>query len=93
MNRRTKHNIIILVWLAGFLLVGLGVWSFQGGHLMILIYFAVSMIIYMLYAFMARCPKCGNPVLLRPLCIFGMEIYTWSIFTPENCRHCGELLP
>jgi hypothetical protein len=93
MNRRTKHNIILLAWLAGFFLVGSGVWSFQAGHLMILIYFAASMIMYMVYAFLAKCPRCRKPVLLRPLQFFGMEIYTWSLLTPVNCRHCGAQLP
>ncbi len=93
MNRRTKCNLVLLAWLAGFFLVGFGVWKFQAGHLMILIYLGVSMIIYMLYAFFARCPQCRKPILLRPRRIFGIEIYTWSIVAPLNCRHCGELLP
>jgi len=93
MNRRTKCNIAVLVWLAGLFLVGFGVWNFQGGQLMILIYLVAGMIIYMLYAFMVRCPKCRYPILLRPHRIFGMEIYTWSIAVPVNCRHCGLLLP
>ena len=93
MNRRMKCNIILLAWLVGFFLVGFGVWSFQAGQFMILIYLGASMIAYVLYAFLARCPRCRNPVLLRPRRIFGMEIYTWSIIVPVNCRHCGELLP
>jgi hypothetical protein len=93
MNRRTKHTIIVLAWLGGFFLVGSGVWNFQAGHLMILIYAAVSMLMYMSYAFLARCPQCREPVLLRPLKVLGMELYTWSILRPTNCRHCGALLP
>ena len=92
MNRRTKHNIILLIWLAGFFLVGFGVWGFQGGHLMILAYFIVSIITYVLYAFLARCPQCKEPILLRPFSLFGMELYTWSILSPVQCRHCGTML-
>ena len=92
MSRRAKHTIILIVWLITFLLVGSGVWGFQAGHLMVIGFFMASLVLYILAAFLMRCPKCRMPVLLRPWKIFGMELYTWSILTPERCRHCGEIL-
>ena len=88
MNRRTTHKIIVVSWLRCLFFLGYGVWSFQGGELMILAFFVVSIIAYILYAFLARCPACRMPLLLRPLIIFGMELYVWSLLTPERCRHC-----
>jgi len=91
MNGRTKHKIILIAWLALFIFLGSGVWSFQGGELMILAYLIVSVIVYVLYAFLARCPACRMPLLLRPLRIFGMELYVWSLLTPDRCRHCETI--
>ena len=91
MNRRTTHKIIVVSWLALFIFLGYGVWSFQGGELMILAFFIVSVIAYIVYAFLARCPVCRMPLLLRPLNIFGMELYVWSLLTPERCRHCETI--
>jgi hypothetical protein len=92
MNRRAKHKIIAALWLALFFLLGSGVWSFQAGELMILAYLIVSVIVYVLYAFLARCPACRMPLLLRPLKIFGIELYVWSLLTPERCRHCDTIV-
>ena len=83
---------MLFLWLAGFLFLGFGVWSFQGGELMILIYLVLSVIIYAAYAFLARCPKCGMPILLRPRTFFGVEFFTWSLLPPERCRHCDTAL-
>jgi hypothetical protein len=91
MNRRTIHKIIVVSWLALFIFLGYGVWSFQGGELMILAFFLISSIAYMLYAFLARCPACNMPLMLRPLTLFGMELYVWSLLTPERCRHCETI--
>jgi hypothetical protein len=93
MSRRAKHTIILIVWLIAFLLMGSSVWGFQAGHLMVIGFFMASLVLYILAAFLMRCPKCRMPVLLRPRTFFGMELYTWSILTPERCRHCGEILP
>ena len=82
-----------MVWLLLFFLLGFGVWSFQGGHLMIVAYFILSVVLYVFYAFLARCPRCRMPVLLRPMKLFGMELYRWSLLSPERCSHCGEPLP
>jgi hypothetical protein len=92
MSRRAKHKIILIIWLITFLLMGSGVWSFQAGHLMIIGFFMASLVLYILAAFLMRCPKCRMPVLLRPRKFLGMELYTWSLLTPERCRHCGEIL-
>lgn len=81
-----------MVWVALFFLLGYGAWDFQGGHLMIVAYFILSIIVYIFYAFLARCPSCRVPILLRPVKIFGMEIYLWSILPPAHCRHCGGSL-
>ena len=93
MDRRTRQRIVLAAWFAGFLLLGSGVWSFQAGELMVIGYLAASVIIYLIYAFAARCPKCRMPVLLRPRKFLGIELYTWSLFAPRACRHCGEHLP
>jgi DNA-directed RNA polymerase subunit RPC12/RpoP len=91
-NRQTKHKIILATWLALFFLLGFGVWNFQAGHLMIVAYLILSVIIYGCSAFLARCPRCRFPILLKPVKILGMELYTWSILPPEQCRHCGATL-
>ncbi len=75
-----------------FFLLGFGVWSFQAGHLMVIAYLVLSALAFAVYAFSAKCPKCRVPVLLRPVKLFGIEIYIWSIIAPERCRHCGERL-
>ena len=72
-----------------FFLLGFGVWSFQGGELMIVVYLVTSVIVYVIYAFRARCTRCNMPLLLRPVTICGMELFVWSLVTPESCRHCG----
>ncbi len=73
--------------------MGYGVWSFQAGHLMIIMYLVVSALAYGIYAFMARCPRCSMPILLKPVRLFGMQLYLWSLMAPERCWHCGEMLP
>jgi len=92
MTRRTLHKLILLLWLAVFFMIGYGTWHFQAGELMIIGYVLVSVVIYIVYAFSVRCPACEMPVLLRPVRIFGMEIYLWSLLTPPKCRHCGKPL-
>ena len=83
-----------MAWLLLFFLLGFGVWSFQGGQLMIAAYFTLSAaVLYVFYASLARCPRCRMPVLLRPVKLFGMELYLWSLLSPERCSHCGEALP
>ncbi len=89
MRRRSKHKIIVIGWIAGFFLLGSGVWSFQGGELMIIAYTFLGAFAYAIYAFLARCPQCGMPLLIRTRIFFGMEIYTWSLLTPLRCRHCN----
>ncbi len=79
-------------WLALFFLLGFVVWTFQAGHLMIAAYLMLSAIIYVCHAFLARCPRCGLPVLLKPMTVLGMKLYAWSIIAPERCRHCGATL-
>lgn len=92
MNRRTKHKIILAAWLSLFLFLGFGVWNFQAGHLMILVYCILSAIVYTVYAFSARCRQCGLPILLKPVKIGRIEIYGWSVLAPDRCRHCGAAL-
>lgn len=84
--------IVLTAWAALFFLLGAGVWSFQGGELMLLAYLIVSVIAYVLYAFLVRCPHCRMPVLLVPVRFLGMDLYRWSVFLPEHCRHCGTSL-
>jgi hypothetical protein len=91
-NRRAKQRVILLIWLASFFALGFGVWSFQAGHLMIIVYLVLSVLLYALFAFTARCPRCSVPILLKPVRLFGMQIYLWSLTAPEHCRHCGETL-
>jgi hypothetical protein len=93
MDRRTRQLLALAAWFAGFLLLGYGVWSFQAGALMVIGYVAASVILYAIYAWFVRCPKCRMPVLLRPRKLLGMELYTWSLLAPRECRHCGEKLP
>ncbi len=89
MNRRMKHKIVLMAWLALFFILGFCVWSFQAGHLMILIYLVLSVLVYGVYAVTARCPGCGMPILLRPVRLCRMQLYLWSLTAPERCRHCG----
>jgi hypothetical protein len=84
--------MVLITWSVVFFFLGFGVWSFQAGHLMIAAYFLLSVIIYVFYAFLARCPRCRVPILLKPMKILGMEVYRWSILIPERCRHCGARL-
>ena len=90
MNRRMKHKIVLTAWLAVFFLLGFGVWSFQAGHLMVVVYLVLSVLVYGIYAFTARCGQCRKPILLKPVRLFGMQIYRWSLIAPERCSHCGE---
>ncbi len=92
MDRRTKHKIILTAWFASFFFLGFGVWSFQAGHLMIIVYLVLTVLVYGIYAFTVKCPRCGVPVLLKPVHLCGMQIYLWSLVAPEQCRHCGERL-
>ncbi len=81
-----------MAWLAVFFLMGFGVWSLQGGHLMIIIYLVLGALVYGVYAFRVRCRRCGVPILLRPVSLCGIRFYLWSLAAPEYCRHCGERL-
>jgi hypothetical protein len=92
MNLRNRHLFALVIWTAVFFLIGFGVWEFQAGHLMVIGFFMVSLVGYILAAFLMRCPKCRMPVLLRPWKFLGMELFSWSILTPTHCRHCGEPL-
>jgi hypothetical protein len=92
MVRRSIYHGILLAWLASFILLGFSVWGFQAGHLMVVVFFFLSAVLYTLYAFLARCPRCRTPVLLRPVRAFGMEFYGWSIIMPGKCRSCGTAL-
>ncbi len=91
-NRRQKHKVVLAAWFASFFLLGFGVWSFQAGHLMVIIYLILSALAFAIYAFTAKCPSCRVPVLLRPVRLLGMQIYLWSLIAPERCRQCGERL-
>lgn len=84
--------IILAVWAALFLALGMGAWELLGGQLMLIVFLVLSWIVYAGYAFFSRCPNCRTPVLLRPVNLFGVEIYLWSLLTPRRCRHCGEPL-
>ncbi len=92
MDRRSRSRVVLLIWLAGFFAVGYGVWSFQAGHLMLLLYLAAAILAYGVRAFAARCPHCRMPVRLRPLRLFGAELFLWTILEPNQCRHCGRPL-
>ena len=92
MKRRARSLTALAAWFALFFLLGSVVWSFQGGELMLLAYLAVSMIVYMLYAFLARCPHCRMPVLLVPFRFLGMDLYRWTVLLTEHCRYCGKQL-
>jgi hypothetical protein len=84
--------MVLIAWSLSFFFLGFGVWSFQAGHLMIVAYLILSTIIYVFYAFLARCPRCGVPILLKPMKLLGIKVFRWSILIPERCRHCGETL-
>lgn len=92
MNRRMIHKIVLLAWTAGFFLMGFGVWGFQAGHLMVMGYLLAGVVIYILAAFINRCPKCRMPLLLKPMKLLGADLYRWTLLTPERCGHCGEAL-
>ena len=85
-----RGGAVLIIWLAVFFLLGLGVWNFQAGHLMLIGYFAVSAVLYLFYAFLRRCPWCRMPLLLKPVRCLGIEIYLWTFTIPPHCRHCGE---
>ncbi len=90
MDRRTKHIIILIVWVALFFTIGFNVWNFQAGELMVMIYLVTGVLAYIICAFLNRCPRCRMPLLLRPVRRLGVEFYLWSLLTPNRCRHCGE---
>ncbi|MDH4163831.1 MAG: hypothetical protein OEW15_14265 [Nitrospirota bacterium] len=92
MDRRSRYNGILIIWLAVYFLIGWCVWSFQAGELLLIGYLAVSTILYAVAAFLFRCPACRMPVLLRPRRFLGFEIFSWSCCVPSTCRHCGERL-
>jgi len=92
MDRQKLHRIIILVWLGAFFLLGIGVWGLQSGYLLVLIFFSVSTLAYAIYAITARCPKCGTPILLKPMNLFGLALYCWSLVAPSHCKKCNESL-
>ncbi len=92
MKRRQIYHGLLLAWLAVFLLLGFSVWSFQAGHLMVVVFLFLSAGMYALYAFLARCPHCRLPILLRPVRALGIAYYIWSIMMPARCRHCGTIL-
>jgi hypothetical protein len=92
MNRRQVYHGFLLAWLASFLVLGFSVWSFQAGHLMVIAFLFLGAGMYAVYAFLARCPRCMLPILLRPVRAFGLEFYIWSIMMPARCRHCGKML-
>ena len=92
MNLRKRHQLAWTAWTVVFLLLGFGVWEFLAGQLMLLVFIGLSMVVYVLYAFLARCPRCRMPVLLRPRKVLGIEFYTWSCVAPDACRHCGAEL-
>ncbi len=84
--------VVLTAWLTSFFLLGFGVWSFQAGHLMVIAYLVLSALAFAAYAFTVKCPRCRVPVLLRPVSLFGVQIFLWSLVAPERCRHCGERL-
>jgi hypothetical protein len=92
MTRRTKHILVLISWIASFFLVGIGVWSFQAGHLFLFLFLMASALVYGFYAFFARCPDCGMPLLIKRMRIFGMDVYRWMLLTPERCGHCGTII-
>ena len=92
MNARAKHKLALAAWVACFFLLGFGVWSFQAGHLMIVVFLFLSIVLYTIYALAARCPECRFPVLLRPFKAGKIELYTWSLLAPNECRNCGRPL-
>ncbi len=90
MNRRSKNRLFLAAWLALFILLGFNVWSFQAGHLMIILFLGISVLGYAVYACSTRCPACGLRLMLRPVRMFGMQAFMWSLLIPANCGHCGE---
>jgi hypothetical protein len=92
MNRRQIYHGLLIAWLAAFILLGFSVWSLLAGHVMVVMFLFLSAVIYALYAFLARCPRCRMPILLRPVRALGVSFYVWSIVMPTRCRHCGKIL-
>jgi hypothetical protein len=92
MNMRSKYLAVLMVWITIFFLLGFGVWQFQAGELMLIIYLLAGMLGYIGYAFLFRCGSCGTPVLLKPMVLFGMDLYRWTILPPIRCRACGKTL-
>lgn len=89
---RKNFAIALMLWLAGFFIIGYGVWSFQAGHLMVLLYLGAGTLLYIIAAFTLRCGQCRLPILLRPRSIFGVEFFTWSLLPPKQCGRCGSPL-
>ncbi len=83
---------VVAAWLAVFFLLGMGVWEFQAGELILIGYLAASALAYAAYALYRRCPGCRMPVLLRPVRCLGIEFYLWTLSPPRSCRHCGKPL-
>jgi len=92
MSRRAIQRIVLLVWLMGFFLMGFGVWGFQAGHLMVIVYLLSGAALYSIAVFVNRCPNCRMPLLLKPVKLLGMDLYRWALLTPKRCGHCGEVL-
>ena len=92
MGRRSIYHLVLVTWLAAFMLLGFFGWTLQAGHLMLVLFLALSCMLYVLAAFFIRCPRCRTPVLLRPVKFFVLDIYLWSIVMPRKCRRCGTVL-
>ncbi len=90
MNRRSQNRLFLLIWLALFVLLGFNVWSFQAGHLMVILFLFATVPGYGIYACSARCRMCGFRLLVRPFRLFGMSLFTWSLLMPAACRQCGQ---
>ncbi len=88
MNRRSKNRLILLIWLFLFFLLGIGVWHFQAGHLMLVMFLTITVFVYGVYAFSVKCPVCGRLIMLKPLRMLGLTIYMWTLLIPARCRHC-----
>lgn len=85
MSRRALHITALVLWLALFGALGL-----IGAHGALIWLLLAGALGYVLTAFRTRCASCGAPLLLRPLRLFGVELYLWSLLPPAQCRHCGK---
>ncbi len=91
-QRRIAYHRFLLAWLILFFLLGMEVWSLLAGHLMVVSFLLLGVVLYGLMAWLIRCPRCNAPVLRRPARIGRMEIFLWSIVMPGRCRECGTPL-